>query len=507
MLERFGDLTDPQSIERAADAAIHNEARAKFITTELRALDKAMKAQQKTPSGGTVNVLRKAAKQFAEQIIARKKIREVKPNQYSAAEARAGRNAERAKGLVEKATEKRNQLVNHYAARAAHTALDDVKKGLEYLDRLDSEAARKRIDPAYMDQIDQLLERFDLRSGQSLKAIDKRTALADWIKSQEAQGFEPTISDELRNEALRKSFKDMTVEEFRGLVDAVKNIEHLGKLKQKLLTAAEDREFAAVVDEITTSITDNAKGTVPERRASDRGLLVEAGKLFRNFLAMHRKFASLAREMDGWQDAGKMWDYLVRNMNHAGDTEAVMREQANKDLTALLTPILAKGKKALGEKQYFALSGKSFTYEERLAIALNMGNEVNRERVLNGENFTPQALNEILDTLDQQDWDFVQGVWNYLESFRPQIAAKERRLTGVEPEWVEAAPVQTKFGEYKGGYYPIKYDAERSSKSEADSAAEVQKQLERGLYTRAQTRRGHLKERVPSRPAARSTIR
>jgi hypothetical protein len=487
MLERYGDLSSPQGLERAVDESLHNDARARFIATELNALAKAT---------GQKKVLAKAAKQFAEAIIGRKKVREVKPAQYTAAEARAARAAEKAKTLPEKAAEKRNQLVNHYAARAAHDALREVERGIAYLKKLDSEAARKRIDPGYMDQIDQLLERFDLRAGQSLKAIDKRTALAEWITAQEDMGFEPTISDQLRNEAFRKSFKDMTVEEVRGLVDAVRNIEHLGRLKKKLLTAADEREFEAVVNELVTSIRDNATGTVAERRQSDRGLLVEAGRLFRNFAADHRKFASLAREMDGWQDAGAMWEYLVRAMNKAGDTEAVMREQATIKLGELLKPILKAGN--LGKKRDFAKSGKTFTREETLAIALNMGNEANRERVVNGEGMTADAIVEVLDTLTKEDWDFVQGVWDYFETFRPQIAAKERRLTGVEPEWVEPLPINTKFGQYKGGYYPIAYDTERSSKSEADSAAQVQRQLERGLYTRAQTRRGHLKARSES---------
>lgn len=79
-------------------------------------------------------------------------------------------------------------------------------------------------------------------AGQSLKTIDKRAALADWIKSQQDAGIEPDIPPELLDGAFRKSFKDMTVEEFRGLLDTVKQIEHLGRLKQHLLTAKGRRE-------------------------------------------------------------------------------------------------------------------------------------------------------------------------------------------------------------------------------------------------------------------------
>lgn len=490
MLERYGDLTDKQSMDRAADQLLHNDARARFIASELNALNQAI---------GDRRVLTTAARQFAEQMVARLRVRDVKPAQYTAAEGRAARESERAfrKGDLETAAaEKRNQLVNTYAAKAAYAARDEIQKSVDYLKKFDREGVRKNVDPSYLDQIDGLLERFDLRTGQTLRDIDRRKTLLDWVQSQEEQGLEPVIDPALLDEARRQSYKDMTVEQLRGLTDAVKNIEHLGRLKKKLLTAKDQREFQEAADAITESIEDNAKGIVPEERLSDRGALVNIRRMFRGFKAEHRKFASFARQFDGWKDAGATWEYLVRTMNTAGDFEAVENERATKKLGELLRPILKD--KALHRKQFFPEIGKSFTKEERIGMALNMGNAVNRERVLSGENLNPSQLDALLDTLTEQDWKFVQGVWDYLESFRPQIAAKERRLTGVEPEWIEPEPVQTKYGELKGGYYPISYDPLRSSRGEADVAAEVQRQIERGLYTRAQTRRGHLKARTES---------
>ena len=490
MLERYGDLNTPESIKRAAEKAIHNEARAKFIATELRALERAT---------GQRMVLLSAAREFAARTIARQLIRKLKPAQYAAAEARASKAAMQALAsgdTVAAAAEKRNQLVNNYAAKAATEAAAAIERGVEYLKRFDREGTRKKINADYLDQIDAMLERFDLRTGQSLKAIDKRKSLAAWIKAQEDQGLEPAISDDLRDEAFRKHYKDLTVEEFKGVIDAVRNIEHLGRLKTKLLTAVRQREFGAAVDEIVASIKDNATRIVAERKSSDRGLLVDAGNLFRGFVADHRKFASLAREMDGWQDGGAAWEYLVRNMNKGGDTEAVMREQATVKLSELLKPILKEG--GLGKKTYFPQIGKSFTREERIGIALNAGNETNRERVMSGENLTATQFRAILDTITPAEADFVQGVWDFLDSYRPLIAEKERRLTGIEPEWVQAAPLILGGKQLRGGYYPIAYDPLRSSRAEADTAAEVQKQIERGLYSRTQTRRGHLKERVES---------
>ena len=490
MLQRYGEMSDPAAIARAADEAVHNEARSRFVATEANALAKAT---------GSPRILAAAARNFANDMVARLRVRDIKPGQYVKAEgkvAKAARDAMASGDLKAAAAQKRNQLINNYAATAALKAQSEIDAAIKYLKKFDSAGVRKSVNIDYRDQIDALLDRYDLRTGQSLRAIDKRKSLAEWVKQQEDKGLTPVIDPALLDEANRKSYKDMTVEELRGLRDAVKNIEHLGRLKNKMLTAKDQRDFDDVADAVQAAIVDNAKGIVQERRISDRGFLVQPTSLFRKFLAMHRKFASTVRQFDGWKDGGTAWEYMVRNMNDAGDYQAVQNEKATEKLTEIFKPLLEG--RSLGTKTFFPAIGKSFTHEERIGIALNMGNEVNRERVLSGENLAPGQLQAILDTITEKEWNIVQEIWDYLDTFRPAIAAKERRISGVEPEWVEAQPVVTKYGVFKGGYYPIAYDPLRSTRSEADTEAQVARQMQQGMYTRAQTRRGHLKERVES---------
>ena len=101
-----------------------------------------------------------------------------------------------------------------------------------------------------------------------------------------------------------------------------------------------------------------------------------------------------------------------------------------------------------------------------------------------------------MDTLSKEDMDFVQSVWDYIGTYWSQIEAKEKRVYGVAPERVQATPVVTRHGTYRGGYYPIAFDPLRSSKAEADNVAEQTKNALLGAYTRAQTKRGHTKARV-----------
>lgn len=498
LLERYGDLTTEAGIQRAADEAVHNAARARLLATEINALNTAL---------GQRKILAKAAKAFAEATVARRRIRDATPGQFTAAEAKAARAAERAKDLAVKAAEKRNQLVQHYAARAAYNAQDDVESGLRYLRNFNKDSIRTKVDPDQLEQIDFLLEKVDLHRT-SRREVDRRKSLVEWAEAQREAGFDPPFDPNALEAMKRQPYQDMTVEEFRGFVDAIKAIDHVGRVAKLMLTARKDMLFEQARDEVVASIKENAKGERKERRVSDRTPLVEPLRMFEGFLADHRKFASLVREWDGFKDGGPAWELVVRGMNAAGGKEASERAKATREMSRILKPLL-KGRVRqgatrgslvsghLGEK--FATSwGQSFTREERIGIALNAGNAVNRERVLTGERWSPVQLQEVLDSLTKEEMDTVQALWDYIDSFWPAVADKQRRLTGVVPEKVEAEQLVTRHGTYRGGYYPIAYDPLLSERSRADTEAEVEKQLTRGLYTAAQTRRGHTKARSES---------
>ncbi|MGL4265208.1 MAG: LPD23 domain-containing protein [Afipia sp.] len=499
MLETNGDLVTPEAIERAADIAIHNDARARMVATEANALAKAV---------GQRKILADAAREYAAAIIARLKVREIRPSMYATAEAKAARAAEkasRAGDIATAAAEKRNQLVQGYATRAAYDAQDEIAAGLRYLKKFDTDAARKGLTPDYTDQIDALLERFDLRKGQSLKAIDKRKSLMEWLNAQRDAGFEPDVPPELENEAMRKSYKDMTVEEFRGLVATVKQIEHLGRLKQRLLTAADQRAYEVVRDEIARSIEANANGREADTRTPD-SVLGRSLATVKRFGAAHIKVATWAKIMDGGKDGGPVWEYFVRQANAKADFETTRRAEATLKLSEILAPVFKEGK--LSTRTFYPSINRSLTREARIAIALNWGNEGNRQRLVGGEGWTPQQVLPVLQSLTANEWAAVQAIWDHFESYRPEIAAKERRVYGKEPAWVQPIPftLRTADGQdvsLRGGYYPIKYDTAASQRAEEHADAEGAKRQMQGAYTSATTRRSFTKaraEEVSGRP-------
>lgn len=500
LLERYGDLTTVQGMSRAADEAVHNEARARFIATGLKSLVDGSKQSEKVPGEKrSVNVIVKAARQFAETLTARRKVRDLSPAKHLAAETRAGKEALKAvaAGDTERAiAAQRDQLLNHFAARLSAAAQEEVGKRIKWLREFEKNTT---LPPEYRDQIDQLLERFDLRET-PLKQVDRRKSLASWVESQRAIGVEPELPEGLLDDASRRNYRDMSVEEFRGLVDAVRQIEHLGRLKGKLLTAKDQRDFETARDAIAQSIVDNAG---KHQDADMRTPTTNSGRWWhsvKGFMAAHIKAATYARVMDGGKDGGAMWEHFVRGANEAGDTETTMRATAAKALSDIVAPYFAAGPMG-GSGKFFSSVNRSFNREAVLTIALNTGNESNLQRLLGGENWTPEQLQPILDTLSASDWRVVQAIWDHFESYRPAIGAKSLRVYGVEPTWIDPAPRTVKAAdgaeiELRGGYYPVKYDPNASVRAEEHADAEGAKRALQGAYGAATTRRSFTKTRV-----------
>lgn len=495
MLERYGDLVDDKAIEAAADKAIHNRVRAKFLATGLAML----KGQP-----GTAKDLNKAARLAAEGALSAKKVRDITPGQYAAAERRA--NAEALKRVKENPASaieaQRAALLNNHMARIARDIREEVEAGLRYVKKFDKKELRKLLGPDYVEQIDDLLSGFDFRKGTSLAQIDKMQSLRDWIEDQEAEGLDPAIDLDLVEALKTKSYKEMTIEEFRSLIDAVKQIEHLGRLKNKLLTARDQKEFRATVDEAEQSIRDNANRIVTERETPS-DVFGKVGKWVRQMFASHRKFNSVIREMDGFKNAGVMWRILARPMNAAGDREVEMRQQAAEQIAKLFGMLEKKDTvpgNLYSKKRLVPGTNISMTQEQRIMFGMNWGNEGNRQRLMDGgltgrKALSAQEAYAILGTITKEEWDFIQGVLDYIGSYKDQIAALEKQLTGIEPKWIEASPIVTKFGTYRGGYFPAKYDADLSTRSEVLEAVNDLRMGMKGAFGSAATKNGYTKER------------
>ena len=200
--------------------------------------------------------------------------------------------------------------------------------------------------------------------------------------------------------------------------------------------------------------------------------------------------------MDGFQDGGPVWEYLIRPRNEAAAAEQELIAAATIQRDADFS---AWSKKAGLLRKDIAGTKLRLTNEQRIGLVLNWGNAEGRQRVLMylGQlGYGQSDAQAVIESLDRADWDLVNATWKQLDSYWSEIRALEQRTTGIPPEKVEALPIDSRFGQQAGGYYPIKYDQRLSSKAGDLQAAADAKQALRAAFGANQTRRGHTKQRA-----------
>lgn len=495
MTAKYGDLLIDGRLADKATEAVNNYGRQRVIEAELKALNKGLSAGVIPPAD--------VVKRIAEQTIARTKVRELRPGLHLVAAERASRKAFELKDTdrVAAMQAKRQELLSHALYREATRVKDLIESRVAWVKAHDTEAARMRTGKAgeaYLDQWDGFLDRYEFKRV-TQKVLDRRANLSDFIAQQEAQGLPVDLPAVVLNDARKVNYQQLTVEDFQGVTDGMKSLLHLAHLKGRLLTAVANRDFVEAVTTIDASIREKnpAKKLPLEFLPKD----LKARKVA-DWFASHTKIATFARALDGYVDGGPVWDYIIRPINEAATREAAMNTEATTALHALMTDAYTGreiGK--LHDKLYIPAIDDSLSKEARLAVALNWGNEGNRQRIRDGRHWTDQQVAAILNTLDARDARFVQGVWDFIDTYWSAIEAKQKRVTGIGPEKVEASPFKLNTRdagpvEMKGGYYPLAYDGRLSARAGSfieGNDATLQKQA---AYVKATTRRGHTEARA-----------
>jgi len=489
MKQQFGDLMgDAVARAREVSAALDNDATGDLLAKEMEVLLRKGLV--------TSSVRKEDAQRVAREAVRGKTIREaIRTKLYQNANMRAAQEAERAilkqdwKAAV---AAKQRQLLNHYMSVEAANAEKDTEKAVRYLNKF---AGRKRpngVDPEYLDQIEGILERFDLRKSVTLKDTQRRASLAAWIQEREAQGDIVDVPDALRRDAFRKPYREMTVDDLMAVRDAVKNIEHLGRLKDKLLANKERREFEGARDELLASLeaTQDKKKESKTRNPTPIALGLEYAQ---SLEATQLKMEQVFDWMDGGDINGPFNRYIWRPIAEAEAAENEMRAKYSAKLALVFNKL---DKDRLSAR--ITIPGLEQTYKrsEIMAVALNMGNESNLDKMLRGEGWNEQILDRVVSNLNDAEWAAVQEVWDTINSLWPDVAALQKRLAGVEPTKIEARKFVTPGGkQMSGGYYPAIYDPRRAADVEDRAAANSDLFIE-NTYLRPDTPRGFTKERA-----------
>lgn len=551
MNERHGDALNDGEIEKIALDAVHTDRKGEWIAAELKAVAEV--------AGVDVKLTMKDARASARQTVARMKVRDATAAmRYLAAERKAAEEASRlgailaregvwmqnarrriatkaraamrdagtadaVAGQVEQANKstgnynetvqklidaKRRQLMNHALFMEARAVADEVTSAERFVQRLNKASMREKIAGAgrrenaqmdYLGAIDDIVDRYDFRK-LSARAEQRRGALLAFVDAMKAAGRENqlAIPEAVLRDAERKPYKTLTVEELRGVVDSLKNLQHIALRWNELIDAQNQRKLDEAVAEIANAFDQNLPKRPPGRvKTTGEGVRNAA----RQFLDLVLNATTILREIDGFKDMGAAYRHLKAPIDQAMDRLTIRKEKAAADMEALYAVYSKEDRRRMAVREYIPALGYSLSKWERIAVALNTGNEGNYQRLTDPKvrgSLTEPQVKAALAGLDERDADFIQSVWDYVGSFRDDIAAREKRATGVEPQWVEAAPVQVAGKTLKGGYYPLKYDPRLSSLARDDETQSIAESLQAGRFGKAQTKRGHLEARAKS---------
>ena len=361
--------------------------------------------------------------------------------------------------------------------------------------------------------------------GFTARQVTTEMNLADFVNKLEADGAPVAVADWIRNGAWPvwengkragrpKTYRSFSYDQFLDLKFAIQNLEHLGRRQQKVSVDGRlvDEESAV------TSLMEGISQYRDIKQPKSHGEILQDGQktgalsgLLRSvggYMSSLIKTETMARVLDGHQIDGIAQKLIYKPVNAAYQKAVALTDDLVK------TKLKAVVDSTVGEKGILSWRSEkvpvpgvpwALTTEQRVLYALNTGNKQNRKALRNyrlGPENTPitDAQHQaVLDSLTQDQWKFVQALWDFMDNeMFPQLNALTLRTTGVPLRKVEASPVMTKYGQMRGGYFPLMFDSKMSERADRYRDQESMDALAKNqtLYGQARTKAKATVERV-----------
>lgn len=487
MLERHGDLATPEAREAAANEAVHNEARARSLATELKSQAEMLNPRQdtgRTATNGraiTVNAITAAAKQFAENLAARRRIKDLKSAtwQHRSAEARAGKRWQEATaaGKTEEAVQaKRDQVLNNATVKALQEAQAEVRKIVEFFKRVtkgnDEKIVERGRDPDVVNAMRAILGAYDVAPRLEKSALAYMETVGRNDPAMYA-ALKPSVDTAMLN---AKPLTEMTMEELRGLTDELRAMWALAKRSRQMEVDGNLVDIEDAADELVTRMGEiGIPDTVPGETGAitdkqERGIKLQFAK------AILSRVEQWSERLDG-KFGGPFLRLVFQPIKDAADRYRTDKVAYRKQFTELLqnvAPYLPTGQIGAPELGYSFGNARDSGAAELLHAILHTGNDSNKRKLLLGRGWATENADGTLDTskwdafiqrmqdegkLNKAHYDFAQGVWDLLEQMKPLAQETHRKVFGRYFAEVTANEFTTPFGTYRGGYVPAQTDS------------------------------------------------
>ena len=509
MVDEFSNLTDPRQQELEVQEALHNEARARFIATELRFLATVMQPQRLQIA---------AAKQVAKDILAKKTLREVRPTTFSRQEAKATKAAEKAmrEGDNQATIQaKKAQLLNNQLAKEAveiHKRYDKATANFRKIFKPDAKLAKTR-------NVDMVSAAKTILASYGFgPAVESPNVYIEKLKKYNEDLYlelEPIIREQsnLRNTTnifkevdeitKLKDIKDLAVEDFDTLDEVIQSLWHQSRREKQIVIEGEKLELEPIINELVERMVVMPKTRKTGATEAQSSLDKLHSKL-QDTKAQLRRVEHWADGMDGADiqgsgavldraglEAGAFTKYIWRPVKNSLNEYRTAQIKFTKKYAEMLEKVDFGNDVIVAnefDKPYtFGKQHNGRGKAELLGAMLHMGNKSNLRKLLLGRGWGQLKEDGSLDTrqwdvfikrmedsniLTKKDYDFLQDVWNLNKEMLPLLQKTHKDVFGYYFKEIEVSPVITKFGTYEGGYVPAKVDpnivkdAERNAKLE-----------------------------------------
>ena len=307
----------------------------------------------------------------------------------------------------------------------------------------------------------------------------------------------------------KKRYQEMQLDDFADIVNAMNVLYSVGRNRNEMLTKSmQGKTTDDILGEIFADDTALKPTGIVEKPVSEDtggigyGELLAKTPFVGKVLAKYGQEGSLLLtkpELIMRLLGEKAHRYLYGTYDRAQMKESEILGEKQKELEKIFSVYTRKERMKWKDRNIDA-HGDMLSKENVLCLAMNWGTFTNRKRVMDdiGQRF--DVIRTLHENMTEKDWKVVQEVWNLVDTFWEESARTEERLNGAHIGKVPAHEFTIKTADgkevtLKGGYYPLRYNAEKSSNVQDKTVEEAAK----GTMTGAQvfgTMRGHAKARV-----------
>lgn len=278
--------------------------------------------------------------------------------------------------------------------------------------------------------------------------------------------------------------KDLTMDQFQEMAKVMKAVYKLGRREY------EGNTLGTSFDEASQKIHDEILGNWTHRVATPGLKNQTATNLDRLGTKIHSLIKDITLPEILIERMGKSAaEYFYKPLDKAAAHLRELKSEARVTFRKNFAIYSRKEWTVIRSKKLYTVGlderGKpvSYTKEQLLAMALNFGTKSNRERLIETLWLSDTLeINEetILDMLDKnltdKDWDFVESVWEHLNSYWGERNKVQNDLYGTPLGKVQGEDFTLKSGRViHGAYYRIKYDPLSSTKTSNFSTTDIAK--------------------------------